>query len=135
MVTNRAVEASDTGVLLRLAGLDVPVGKAAFLGAYQRLATDVFRAAGHSLNEAFLVPQDRPTRRIASPLPVGQRVICTSVDLLVFIQTLLVHLGARFLPVQPLAVGGITQPHFKVFAAIAVANIGRQWAFAPSGPG
>jgi len=50
--------------------------------------------------------QDRPSRPIALQSPAGQRVICASVYLLVFIQNLLMHIVEKILLIQPLTFEG-----------------------------
>tara|TARA_R110002124_G_scaffold211577_1_gene377826 strand:+ start:439 stop:729 length:291 start_codon:yes stop_codon:yes gene_type:complete len=60
---------------------------------------------GHR-HTAFSLPQDRPSRPIALQSPAGQRMICASVYLLVFIQNLLMHLAEKILLIQPLTFGG-----------------------------
>ena len=52
-----AVVALDVSVLLWLAGLDVLDGDARFLGPYQQLATDVFRAVARGARRADPVDQ------------------------------------------------------------------------------
>ncbi len=51
---------------------------------------------------AFGLLQDRPCRPFALQSPAGQRLICASVYLLVFIRNLLVHLAEKILLMQPL---------------------------------
>jgi hypothetical protein len=48
----------DVGVLLGLSGLDVLDGDAVFLGPYQQLATDVFRAVVHPYDAGLAAPFD-----------------------------------------------------------------------------
>ncbi len=70
---NRAVVALDVGVLLGLPGLDVLDCDALFLGPYQQLATDVFRAVTPS-ERRWLRGYDR----LRSPQIAQQVVIAES---------------------------------------------------------
>ena len=60
---------------------------------------------GHR-HAAFGLTQDRLSRPIALQSPAGQRMICASVYLLVFIQNLLVHTTEKILLMQPLTFRG-----------------------------
>ncbi len=57
-----AVVALDVGVLLGLAGLDVLDGDPMFLGPYQQLATDVFRAVVDPYGAGLAAPFDDPVQ-------------------------------------------------------------------------
>ena len=62
-----AVVALDTGVLLRLAWLDVLDGDAQFLSPYQQLATNVFRAVVDRYGAGFAAPFDDPVQAANDP--------------------------------------------------------------------
>ena len=59
---DRAVVSLDVGVLLGLARLDVLDCNPLFLGPYQQLATDVFRAVVHPNGAGLAAPFDDPVQ-------------------------------------------------------------------------
>ena len=80
----------------------------------------MFTAQLSHRHAAFGLAQDRLSRSIALQPPAGQRMICASVYLLVFIQNLLMHLAEKILLMQHLTFRGITLCANKCATPVAV---------------